>query len=62
MRQAPFGYPEGMEAPEHEGSDVTDLYDDLEEGLACRVCGVLVPRVGSYAQAHWDWHEATNGA
>lgn len=44
--------------------DVMDLYDDAraEVGLICRVCGSLVARAGGYPQAHWDWHEASNGA
>ena len=44
--------------------DVMDMYDDARAdlGLICRVCGCLVLQVGDYPRAHWDWHEATNGA
>ena len=44
--------------------DVMDMYDDAraEVGLICRVCGSLVARAGGYPRAHWDWHEASNGA
>jgi hypothetical protein len=41
---------------------VMDIFDEVEGGLACRVCGALVPATGSYGQIHLDWHEATNGA
>lgn len=46
-------------------SDVMDMFDgDAEAGaaLVCRVCGSLVAAVGAYPRAHWDWHEAPNGA
>jgi hypothetical protein len=62
MRPLLIGYLQGMDAEASKQPDVTDLFDDLEEGLTCRVCGALVARAGTYAQAHWDWHEATNGA
>jgi hypothetical protein len=39
-----------------------DIFDVLDEGLACRVCGALVPAQGDYARVHWDWHEAASGA
>ncbi len=43
--------------------DVSLIYDELPDaGLACRVCGALVPDTGEYPRIHWDWHEATNGA
>jgi hypothetical protein len=43
--------------------DVLQIFDTLAgQGLACRVCGALVPDDGDYARIHWDWHEATNGA
>lgn len=42
--------------------DTMEIFDVLDGGLACRVCGALVPSDGSYAQIHWDWHEAANGA
>jgi hypothetical protein len=43
--------------------DVMELFDDSPSaGLACRVCGCLVAREGEYPRAHWDWHEASNGA
>jgi hypothetical protein len=48
------------DAPE---PDVSLIYDELPEtGMACRVCGALVPGSGDYPRIHWDWHEATNGA
>ena len=48
----------------HLEPDVMEMYDDAgaELGLICRVCGCLVARVEHYPRAHWDWHEATNGA
>jgi hypothetical protein len=44
--------------------EVMEMYDDsrAELGLICRVCGCLVAQAGEYPRAHWDWHEATNGA
>jgi hypothetical protein len=45
-----------------EEPDALEIFDDLDDGLACRVCGALVARSGSYARIHWDWHEASNGA
>jgi len=43
--------------------DVMDMFDtDTDLGLVCRVCGVLVATAGQYPKAHWDWHEASNGA
>jgi hypothetical protein len=43
--------------------DVMEIFDDSPSaGLACRVCGALVARENGYAQAHWAWHEAPNGA
>jgi hypothetical protein len=42
--------------------DVMDIFDELEPGLACRICGALVADTEPYRRAHWDWHEATNGA
>ena len=45
-----------------ESTDVTSIFDETGSGLACRVCGALVPPEGEYAQIHWDWHEAANGA
>ena len=43
--------------------DVMRIYDDsTSAGLACLVCGGLVPRDGGFPRVHWDWHEATNGA
>jgi hypothetical protein len=62
MREAFPGYRQDMDAEGAEQHAVADLFADLPEGLACRVCGALVPRSGTYAQAHWDWHEAANGA
>lgn len=47
-----------------EQPDVHALFDDEggETGLVCRVCGALVARRAAYPQAHWAWHEASNGA
>jgi hypothetical protein len=43
--------------------DVMEIFDtDTAVGLVCRVCGSLVSATGEYPQAHWDWHEASNGA
>jgi hypothetical protein len=43
--------------------DVMDMYDTgTDLGLVCRVCGSLVAAAGQYPRAHWDWHEASNGA
>lgn len=43
--------------------DVMDLFDtDADRGIVCRVCGSLVAAGGAYPKAHWDWHEASNGA
>lgn len=42
--------------------DMMTIYDEVSGGLACRVCGSLVPAAGDYAQIHWDWHEASHGA
>jgi hypothetical protein len=44
------------------GPESFDIYDENPAGLACRVCGVLVPRENGYPRVHWDWHEASNGA
>ena len=43
--------------------DVMGIYDTgTDVGLVCRVCGSLVASTGEYPRAHWDWHEAPNGA
>ena len=43
--------------------DVMRIFDNSpEHGLACLVCGALVPRDGDFPRVHWDWHEASNGA
>jgi hypothetical protein len=43
--------------------DVMSIYDTgTDAGLVCRVCGSLVASTGEYPRAHWDWHEAPNGA
>ena len=39
-----------------------EIFDDVEDALACRVCGALVALGADYARVHWDWHEASNGA
>jgi hypothetical protein len=43
--------------------NVMDMFDTASDvGLVCRVCGSLVAATGEYPKAHWDWHEASNGA
>ena len=46
--------------------DDLDMFDDAPDAAArsvvCRVCGSLVAATGEYRRAHWDWHEASNGA
>jgi hypothetical protein len=43
--------------------DVMAIFDDdPAAGYACRICGALVSRIDRHAEAHWDWHEASNGA
>jgi hypothetical protein len=43
--------------------DIMDIYDVVTDlALVCRVCGSLVASSGAYPRAHWDWHEASNGA
>jgi len=43
--------------------DFMDMFDaGAGESLVCRVCGSLVAGTAEYPRAHWDWHEATNGA
>ena len=43
--------------------DVMSIYETgTDAGLVCRVCGSLVASTGEYPRAHWDWHEAPNGA
>lgn len=42
---------------------VADMFDtESGHGLVCRVCGSVVANAGDYPTAHWDWHEASNGA
>jgi hypothetical protein len=44
-------------------ADIMNLFDTgTDVGLLCRVCGSLVASMGEYPRAHWDWHEASNGA
>jgi hypothetical protein len=57
-----MGYQQDMDERHDDQVDVSELFDDVADGLACRVCGALVPSVGAYTRAHWDWHEAANGA
>lgn len=46
-----------------ESPDVMAIYDDdPAAGYACRICGALVARTDHHARAHWDWHEASDGA
>jgi len=43
--------------------DVMDIFDaTISSDLVCRVCGCLVATRGDYPRAHYDWHEASNGA
>ena len=42
--------------------DVMEMFDESGAALVCRVCGSLVSGEGDYRRAHWDWHEASNGA
>ena len=43
--------------------DIMGMFDTITDtGLVCRVCGSLVAAAGDYPKAHWDWHEAPNGA
>ena len=51
---------ENADAPEPDIMAMYDVVDDL--ALVCRVCGSLVASSGEYPRAHWDWHEASNGA
>ncbi len=44
-------------------ADIMNLFDTgTDLGLVCRMCGSLVASMGEYPRAHWDWHEASNGA
>lgn len=51
------------ESPAAVEPHVADMFD-TESGhdLVCRVCGSMVAGAGDYPRAHWDWHEASNGA
>lgn len=49
-----------VDAAEPDVMAIFDTGSDL--GLVCRVCGSLVAAAGEYPRAHWDWHEAANGA
>jgi hypothetical protein len=43
--------------------DVMDIFEtSTGSSLVCRVCGSLVAESGDYPRAHFDWHEAANGA
>ncbi|MBC2934928.1 hypothetical protein [Nocardioides sp. zg-1228] len=45
------------------GADIDDMFDtDADPQPVCRVCGALVAATDVYRRAHWDWHEASNGA
>lgn len=46
--------------PERAMPEIFDVLPDRH--LACRVCGALVLAEAPYPRAHWDWHEASNGA
>ena len=61
-KQVTRAYRRGMTDPTPV-PDVMALYDtDAGSALVCRTCGALVSGEGSYPRAHWDWHEASNGA
>lgn len=50
-------------AEDTQAPDVDDMFDtDPAGALICRVCGSLVAGADPYPRAHWDWHEASNGA
>ena len=51
---------DAQEAAEPDHTDMVDT--EAGPGLVCRVCGSLVGSTGDYPRAHWDWHEAANGA
>ena len=56
-----------MDEPSADAAEpgVLDMFDDsagVGDSLVCRVCGSLVAPTGEYPRAHWDWHEASNGA
>jgi hypothetical protein len=43
--------------------DEMDIFDGSGgASLVCRVCGCLVAAHGDHPRAHFDWHEASNGA
>lgn len=43
--------------------EMLDMFDtEAGPDPVCRVCGSLVAASGDYRRAHWDWHEASNGA
>ncbi|HEY0644218.1 MAG TPA: hypothetical protein VGD39_12405 [Nocardioides sp.] len=43
--------------------DPMEIFDSTTgSGLVCRVCGCVVAEEGAYPRAHYDWHEASNGA
>ena len=51
------------DATADEAEPFMDMFDrDGGGGIVCRVCGSLVAPMGEYPRAHWDWHEASNGA
>lgn len=51
------------QARDQAGPDLIDMFDaDAGPQPVCRVCGSLVADTSDYRQAHWDWHEASNGA
>ena len=53
----------GDESTDAAEPDVMDMFDaSVGEGVVCRVCGSLVAATDEYRRAHWDWHEASNGA
>ena len=54
-----------MSTPDEDtaAAGMVDMFDeDAGPQPVCRVCGSLVAASEAYRQAHWDWHEASNGA
>lgn len=52
------------DGPDEQPPEHMQLYetDSSQAGYVCKTCGALVATMDPYPQAHWDWHEASNGA
>jgi hypothetical protein len=50
--------------PDEQPPEHMQLYEtrSSQEGYVCKTCGALVATMDPYPRAHWDWHEASNGA